>query len=89
MGRKIGALLNGDLTDPLSLNVMIYICTYLMSILSSFFPYLAIFGSEEFNVNDFAKTLTDCIVPTTATLVAGNAIQNMAIVGRKRLPILH
>lgn len=79
MAKKIREVLNGDLTDPLNLNILIYTCTYVLSIISSILPYAGSFRSEEFNVSEFLKILTDCIVPTTATLVLGNVIQNFVL----------
>lgn len=85
MAKKIREVLNGDLTDPLNLNIFIYTCTYVLSIISSIYPYIGSFGSEEFNVNEFLKILTDCIVPTTATLVLGNVIQNVVSASQAKI----
>lgn len=85
MARKIREVLNGDLTDPLNLNIFIYTCTYVLSIISSVYPYIGSFGSGAFDVNEFLKILTDCIVPTTATLVLGNVIQNIVSVSQAKI----
>jgi len=80
--KKIGDLLNGDLTDPLNLNILIYTSTYVLSIISSILPCVGTFGTDSFNVTEFLRILTDCIVPTTATLVLGNVIQNFVSVSQ-------
>lgn len=82
MAKRIREVLNGDLTDSLNLNVLIYTCTYVLSIISSLLPYVGTFVSGEADVTGFLRTLTDCIVPTTATLVLGNVIQNLVLVSQ-------
>ncbi len=84
MTQKIGERLNGDLTDPLNLNIIIYICTYLLSAISSLLPCVELLGTEEFG-KTFFQALTDCIVPTTATLVLGSIIQNLVIISQNQI----
>ncbi len=79
MGKRIRNVLNGDLADPLNLNVLIYTCTYVLSVVFSFLSYMGTLKSEAFNGSDFLVVLTDCIVPTTATLVLGNLVQNFVL----------
>lgn len=76
---------NGDLTDPLNLNIIIYTCTYALSIISALMGVVPDIGREEFLVGEFWRAFTDCIVPTTATLVLGNVIQNLVVVSEYRI----
>ena len=78
MARRTRRILNGDLTDPLTLNVFIYSCTYFLSIVFSILSYVGTLRPESFDSLSFLVVLTDCIVPTTATLVLSNFIQNFA-----------
>lgn len=76
MRKKKWRIVNNDLNDPLALNFMIYTYTFVLSILSAVISYIDAHGIEMFNVNGFVLALTDCIVPTTATLALGNLVQN-------------
>lgn len=82
MGRKIRTVLNGDLTDLLTLNILIYTNTYVLSVIFSILIYKVSPPPEEDRVSKLLQILTDCIVPTTSTLVLGNVIQNIALAGR-------
>lgn len=82
---KVKEKINGDLTNPLNLNILIYTCTYVLSIFCSFIPYAGVLGSDQFDYIVFMKTLTDTIVPTTVTLVLGNTIQNMVLISQAQV----
>ncbi len=77
MGRKVKSVLNGDLTDPLTLNILIYTGTYVLSIIFSISIYRSSPSSESTSLFKLFQILTDCIVPTTTTLALGNVIQNV------------
>jgi len=87
MTKKIWERLNGDLTDPLNLNILIYICTYMLSILSSFLPYSKMISSGKFDevFSQALQAFTDCIVTTTATLILGSAIQNLVTISQNQI----
>lgn len=73
---KVREILNGDLSSPLTLNFIIYMVTYTVSILISFLVYQGSPGAKSAKVSDFLQIITDCIVPTTTTLILGNTIQS-------------
>lgn len=77
--------LNGDLTDPLNLNIVIYSCTYVLSVICSIIPFINQFNSETFEIVALFRALTDCIVPTTATLVLGTIIQNVVSISQAKV----
>ena len=85
MAKRTRRILNGDLTDPLTLNVLIYTCTYILSIIFSILSYVGTLKTESFDSLSFLAVLTDCIVPTTATLVLSNFIQIFATATQARI----
>lgn len=76
MDKKIRDVLNGDMGDPLTQLIITYTCTYVLSIIFSMISYEGMNGTNQWNLGDFLIVLSDCIVPTTATLVLGNLFQN-------------
>lgn len=85
MRKNLKELFNGDLTDLLNLSIIIYSCTYILSILSCVYPYIPKWGTEEFHASEFLLSITDCIVPTTATLVISSVIQNIALLSQYKI----
>ena len=74
---KVWEIVNGDLSSPLTLNFIIYVVTYTVSILISYLVYRGSPGAKSANASDFLRIITDCIVPTTTTLILGNIIQSV------------
>lgn len=83
MAKRIKDILNGDLTDLLNLNILLYTYTYVLSIIFSILYHVVTLESQPFNWNEFLKVLTDCIVPTTSTLVLSNLVQNFISASQK------
>ena len=63
-----------DITDPIVSNALIYIATYLLSLLFC----IAIIDRSNFEWKTLWLSLSDCIVPTTFTLIVGSIVQNIA-----------
>lgn len=85
MKGKIGERLNGDLSDALNLNILIYVCTYVLTIVSTIIPQIQLFGTANFQGTKFLRALTDSIVPTTVTLILGSIIQNLVVVAKNKI----
>ena len=75
MGKWLREKLNGDLADPLNLNILVYTFTYALSILSCVLSFAQLDKKE---ASLFLQQFNDTLVPTTATLVLGSVIQNFA-----------
>lgn len=73
--------LNGELTDPINLNIMIYTFTYAFTSVS----ILIICNDlNEVTLEAVLQVITDSIVPTTVTLVLGSVIQNIVLANQNR-----
>ena len=79
MVKKLKACLDLDLQKPLGLNFLLYSYTFILSIIFSVLYYIAVLESQPFNMTEFLKVLTDCVVPTTATLVLCSLVQNIVL----------
>lgn len=73
--------LNGELTDPINLNIIIYTFTYAFTLVS-----ILIICNDLNEVTSEAvlQVITDSIVPTTVTLVLGSVIQNIVLANQNR-----
>lgn len=76
---------NGDLTIPLRLNILVYSCTYLLSIIFCLVSCSDSSSLFELEFHSLLKALADSLVPTTATLVLSNTIQNMVLISQAQV----
>ena len=77
MTKRKRVKLNVDMANPLTQNLVIYTCTYILSICFSLLLFLD--AHDVFSLVSFLPVLVDCIVPTTATSVLGSLILNIVL----------
>ena len=77
MGNIFKRILNGDITDPLTQKVTIYVSSYLLSFVLSSVPYIGAFADPN-TTTLIGRAFADCLLPATVTLIASTAIENVA-----------
>ena len=79
MIKGIKEQLNGEITEPLMQSILIYIFSYVLSILLSSIPVLGLFAPSESNEAVLEIVFTDCVVSATITLTVSTMVQNFAV----------
>lgn len=71
--------LNGEITEPLMQSILIYIFSYILSILLSSIPVLGLFAPSESDETVLGIVFTDCLLSATITLTVSTMVQNFAV----------
>lgn len=72
---------NGEITDSLTQNFMVYIVSYILTALLSSVPSIGFFASLNTSPGSaapFLQSFADCLLPTTVTLTLSSTVQNLA-----------
>lgn len=85
MSKGIKEQLSGEITEPLMQSILIYLFSYVLSILLSSIPGLGLFAPSGSNEAVLGIMLTDCVVSATITLTVSTIVQNFATAIQNRI----